>query len=69
MGRMGDFVLLKRPLMADTASVPWVPCWPKSTIPGSPQAWRHSLEATLPIATLVVICGVDNWTEVEFFGH
>ena len=37
--------------------------------PRRPQARRHSLEAILLIATLAVICGADNWTEVEFFGH
>jgi hypothetical protein len=37
--------------------------------PWRPQARCHSLEAILLIATLAVICGADNGTEVEFFGH
>ena len=32
------------------------------------QARHHDMEAILLIATLAVICGEDNWTEVEFFG-
>ncbi len=37
--------------------------------PRRPQARRHSLKAILLIATMAIICGADNWTEVEFFGH
>ncbi len=36
--------------------------------PRRPQGQHHSLEAILLIATLTVICGTDNWTEVEFLG-
>lgn len=34
-----------------------------------PQGQHHSLEAILLIATLTVICGANNWTEVEHFGR
>ena len=47
--------------MADPAPVPLVALLTDVEDPRCPQARRHSLEA--------VICGVDNGTEVEFFGH
>ena len=55
--------------MADPAPVPLVALLTAVDDPRRPQARRHSLEAILLIATLAVICGADNWTEVEFFGH
>ena len=55
--------------MADPAPVPLVSLLTEVEDPRRPQARRHSLEAILLIATLAVICGADNWTEVEFFGH
>ncbi len=47
--------------MADPAPVPLVSLLTEVEDPRYPQARRYSLEA--------VICGADNWTEVEFFGH
>ncbi len=55
--------------MADPAPVPLVALLTAVEGPRRPQARRHSLEAILLIATLAVICGADNGTEVEFFGH
>ena len=55
--------------MADPAPVPLVALLTAVDDPRRPQARRHSLEAILLIATLAVICGADNGTEVEFFGH
>ncbi len=54
--------------MAGPAPVPLVPLLAEGDGDRRPQARRHALEAILLIATLAVICGVDNWTEVEFFG-
>lgn len=47
--------------MTDPAPVPLVSLLTEVEEPRRPQARRHSLEA--------VICGADNWTAVEFFGH
>ncbi len=55
--------------MADPSPVPLVSLLTAVEDPRRPQARRHSLEAILLIATLAIICGADNWTEVEFFGH
>ena len=52
-----------------TAPVPLVSLLTAVDDPRRPQGQHHSLEAILLIATLAVICGADNWTEVEFFGH
>ena len=52
-----------------TAPVPLVSLLTAVDDPRRPQGQHHSLEAILLIATLAVICGADNGTEVEFFGH
>ncbi|MCY4519727.1 MAG: ISAs1 family transposase, partial [Caldilineaceae bacterium] len=52
-----------------TAPVPLVSLLTAVDDPRRPQGQYHSLEAILLIATLAVICGADNGTEVEFFGH
>ncbi|MCO6476300.1 MAG: ISAs1 family transposase [Phaeodactylibacter sp.] len=36
--------------------------------PRKPQGLLHSLEAIFTIAILAVICGADEWTEIEEFG-
>ncbi|MCY3661019.1 MAG: transposase family protein [Caldilineaceae bacterium] len=38
-------------------------------VPHRLQRQHHFLEAILLFATLAVICGANNWTEVEYFGH
>ena len=67
-GRMGDRCLAWN-ACHDCPRPPLVSLLTAVDDPRRPQGQHHSLEAILLIATLAVICGADNWTEVEFFGH
>ncbi|MYD91315.1 MAG: transposase family protein [Caldilineaceae bacterium SB0662_bin_9] len=66
-GQDGGFLPPWSPAHGRPASVPLVSLLTKVDNPRRPQARRHALEAILLIVTLVVICAVDNGTEVEFF--
>ncbi len=68
-GRVGWAVFALPGMPAMTVPVPLVSLLTAVDDPRRPPGQHHSLEAILLIATLAVICGTDNWTAVEFFGH